>query len=771
MINTEVRRSQTYVGTGEVSSYTFPFRVFGMDQITVLVRPEDGEAAELPKSAYSVSLASTSQQSTGGTVTLNEPLAEGSKLVILSSIPYTQLLALQNQGAFSPSDLNAAWDKNCALIQQVKDQLDRAVLTPELGDETPEEFTESLFVARDKAVASASAAAASAGKAAASAAEAASSATSAARSAAEAEASKNAINVTKGEVTAEGRKQIAAIQTEGSTQVGAVTNAGASAVANVVAAGNSAVRAVTDTANSSVSAVRGAASEAVAAVQAEGAKQVTVVDNAGASQVADVNSAGSTQIRAVESAGAAQIAEIQSQIGTHTQAAKSAAEAAKTSAAAADTSKTQAEAAATRAKEAAATAGYGFRYSAGISANGTAALTTLAPATNARVGDHVVNSSGAVFSITALTSSSFTVGASVASIKGAAGATGATGPRGPQGERGETGATGPQGPRGVQGETGPRGPKGNTGEPLKLLGTFGTLAELQAAHPTGEYGQAYMVADHLYTWTGDAWTDMGSLKGPKGDTGATGATGPQGPQGEPGAPGPQGPQGEKGDTGAQGPQGEKGETGEPGPQGVPGEAGATGLQGAQGATGARGLSAYQVWLAQEGNAGKTEAEFLAAIKGDKGAKGETGATGPRGPQGDKGDPGPAGAPGTAQINDAAVATTTSWSSSKTNTAIGERIPKSGNAGTLTTTETISAASTVGDSSPRSMTLANGGSLAVNNGSANNAWITVVALQGSAKITLGSNWSWSGSAPTLAKGLVTLAWYGRFGVANFQKFGA
>lgn len=768
MINTEVRRSQTYVGTGEVSSYTFPFRVFGMDQITVLVRPEDGEAAELPKSAYSVSLASTSQQSTGGTVTLNEPLAEGSKLVILSSIPYTQLLALQNQGAFSPSDLNAAWDKNCALIQQVKDQLDRAVLTPELGDETPEEFTESLFVARDKAVASASAAAASAGKAAASAAEAASSATSAANSAAEAEASKNAINVTKEEVTAEGQKQIAAIQTEGSTQVGAVTNAGASAVANVVAAGNSAVRAVTDTANSSVGAVRGAASEAVATVQAEGAKQVTVVDNAGASQVADVNSAGSAQIRAVESAGAAQIAEIQSQIVPHAQAAKSAAEAAKTSAAAADTSKTQAEAAATRAEEAAATAGYGFRYSAGISANGTAALTTLAPATNARVGDHVVNSSGAVFSITALTSSSFTVGASVASIKGATGATGATGPRGPQGERGETGATGPQGPRGVQGETGPRGPKGNTGEPLKLLGTFGTLAELQAAHPTGEYGQAYMVADHLYTWTGDAWTDMGSLKGPKGDIGAAGAAGPQGPQGLQGAPGEAGPQG---------------------PQ---------------------GLSAYQVWLAQEGNTGKTEADYFAAIKGDKGDKGETGATGPagpagpqgetgatgpqgpqgekgdkgnkgdkgdpgaagpRGPQGDKGDPGPAGAPGTAQINDAAVATTTSWSSSKTNTAIGERIPKSGNAGTLTTTETISAASTVGDSSPRSMTLANGGSLAVNNGSANNAWITVVALQGSAKITLGSNWSWSGSAPTLAKGLVTLAWYGRFGVANFQKFGA
>lgn len=99
------------------------------------------------------------------------------------------------------------------------------------------------------------------------------------------------------------------------------------------------------------------------------------------------------------------------------------------------------------------------------------------------------------------------------------------------------------------------------------------------------------------------------------------------------------------------------------------------------------------------------------------------------------------------------------------------IPKSGNAGTLTTSETIAAASKVNDTSARSMNLASGGSLTVADGSANMAWITVVALNGSATITLGSAWAWSGSSPTLAKGLVTLAWYGTFGVANFQKFGA
>lgn len=99
------------------------------------------------------------------------------------------------------------------------------------------------------------------------------------------------------------------------------------------------------------------------------------------------------------------------------------------------------------------------------------------------------------------------------------------------------------------------------------------------------------------------------------------------------------------------------------------------------------------------------------------------------------------------------------------------IPGTGDAGTIKTYETVVAATTVSDSSARSMSLANSGSLTVSNGSANKAWITVVALAGTATITLGSSWSWSGSAPTLAKGLVTLAWYGTFGVATFTKFGS
>lgn len=99
------------------------------------------------------------------------------------------------------------------------------------------------------------------------------------------------------------------------------------------------------------------------------------------------------------------------------------------------------------------------------------------------------------------------------------------------------------------------------------------------------------------------------------------------------------------------------------------------------------------------------------------------------------------------------------------------IPGTGDAGTIKTYETVVAATTVSDTSARAMSLASGGTLTVNNGSSNKAWITVVALAGTATITLGRSWSWSGSAPTLAKGLVTLAWYGTFGVATFTKFGS
>lgn len=63
------------------------------------------------------------------------------------------------------------------------------------------------------------------------------------------------------------------------------------------------------------------------------------------------------------------------------------------------------------------------------------------------------------------------------------------------------------------------GTKGADGKSINILGSYNTLAELQAAHPTGSVGDGYLVAGDLYVWdpslssgTG-GWKNVGRIKG------------------------------------------------------------------------------------------------------------------------------------------------------------------------------------------------------------------------------------------------------------------
>ena len=90
------------------------------------------------------------------------------------------------------------------------------------------------------------------------------------------------------------------------------------------------------------------------------------------------------------------------------------------------------------------------------------------------------------------------------------------GPEGPAGPQGPQGTAGPAGPQGPIGPEGPQGIQGETGAGLEILDRYATLADLQAAHPTGNPGDAYMVGDHLYIWSvsTSAWIDAGTLSSP-----------------------------------------------------------------------------------------------------------------------------------------------------------------------------------------------------------------------------------------------------------------
>lgn len=189
--------------------------------------------------------------------------------------------------------------------------------------------------------------------------------------------------------------------------------------------------------------------------------------------------------------------------------------------------------------------------------------------------------------------------------QGPAGAQGLEGPAGPQGPQG---LVGPQGPQGIQGLQGPQGENGQDGTSVTILGSYDTLADLEAAHPTGNVGDSYLVGGELYIWdaVNNQWVNVGNIQGPTGPAGPQGVQGPAGAQGLQGAVGPTGPQGDQGPMGPQGLEGPAGTQGAQGPAGPQGEQGPIGPQGAQGPVGPQG---------------------------EQGPIGPQGVTGPTGPQG------------------------------------------------------------------------------------------------------------------------------------------
>lgn len=151
-------------------------------------------------------------------------------------------------------------------------------------------------------------------------------------------------------------------------------------------------------------------------------------------------------------------------------------------------------------------------------------------------------------------------------IRGPQGIQGIQGPQGLQGPVGATGAQGIQGPIGAQG---PKGNDGADGRSFTIKAMYASLAELNAAHPTGAEGDAYAVgtaeSNTIYNWDVDRklWSNIGPIRGPQGEQGIQGVQGIQGIQGA------QGPQGEQGTQGPQGEQGIQGPEGPQGPRGYP----------------------------------------------------------------------------------------------------------------------------------------------------------------------------------------------------------
>ena len=145
----------TLNGDGSQTSWPFSFRVWEEGDLLVLVTDADGVTAEA--AGWSVTLAGT-----GGVVTYptsGAPLPSGHKITIARSMDFLQDVDLVSGTRWDPEVVETALDRKTAELQQLKEQLDRAITVDIASGEDPKALVASLYAAEAAAAASVSAAA------------------------------------------------------------------------------------------------------------------------------------------------------------------------------------------------------------------------------------------------------------------------------------------------------------------------------------------------------------------------------------------------------------------------------------------------------------------------------------------------------------------------------------------------------------------------------------------------------------------------------------
>ena len=123
------RRAGPFIGDGTVTAFPFEFKVFNETQIAVHVADGDNPETVLTLNEdYTVALNEDQNQKPGGTVTLLVPLGNEKRLAIISVVAATQTMRSTNYDRFYPETYNNAFDKATILIQQLVEQVSRAIV-------------------------------------------------------------------------------------------------------------------------------------------------------------------------------------------------------------------------------------------------------------------------------------------------------------------------------------------------------------------------------------------------------------------------------------------------------------------------------------------------------------------------------------------------------------------------------------------------------------------------------------------------------------------
>ena len=153
-------RRVVYAGNGKTTAFPFVFKVFADTDVSVQVGKPDGSEATVELKAnsdYTVTLNADQNTTPGGTVNVKTAPDEGYNLAVVSAVPYTQPMVLTPYGGFNPETLNDNSDRQCIQIQQLVEQVSRALITDPTDTITPRQLRDKLLAAVDDAIAAAGA--------------------------------------------------------------------------------------------------------------------------------------------------------------------------------------------------------------------------------------------------------------------------------------------------------------------------------------------------------------------------------------------------------------------------------------------------------------------------------------------------------------------------------------------------------------------------------------------------------------------------------------
>jgi hypothetical protein len=156
-IQSQLRRSDIYVGDGVQTQFSFSFKLLKSEDAEVHVAPPHGVDAVLNPNAYVCVLNDDQDINPGGKITLKEPLVKGAALAVISGEAYVQPTVFTNRGAFFPTVLNDSLDRLTILCQQLVEQVSRALITDPTDTITPRQLRDKLLAAVDDAIAAAGA--------------------------------------------------------------------------------------------------------------------------------------------------------------------------------------------------------------------------------------------------------------------------------------------------------------------------------------------------------------------------------------------------------------------------------------------------------------------------------------------------------------------------------------------------------------------------------------------------------------------------------------